>query len=223
MTRAPADAEGTPRARAGRVPLGVKCAYTAFVAVLVPVYWGHYGPRNFLYFCDVALLVTLAALWTESSTLASVEAVAITLPQTLWIADFLAFLLFRVHVLDLTGYMFDGALPLSLRALSFFHFWLPLLLLWIVRRLGYDRRAWRLQAVAGSLLLVATYVLTPLPIDPRVGNVNKVHGPAADAPQTWMPPLLWLALLVVGTIVLVYLPTHALLARWMPARRDARA
>ena len=73
------------------------------------------------------------------------------------------------------------------------------------------------------MLLVASYVLAPLPIDPRVGNVNKVHGPAVDAPQTWMPPLLWLALLVVATIVLVYLPTHAVLARWMPARRDARA
>ena len=82
MTRAPVAADGTPHVRPGRVPLGVKLAVTAFVAVLVPVYWVHYGPTNFLYFCDVALFVTLAALWTESSTLASVEAVAITLPQT---------------------------------------------------------------------------------------------------------------------------------------------
>ena len=42
-------------ATASRVPLGLKLAYTAFMAVLVPVYWRYYGPTNFLYFCDVAL------------------------------------------------------------------------------------------------------------------------------------------------------------------------
>ena len=40
--------------------MSLKVAYTAFMAVLVPVYWHHYGPTNFLYFCDVALFLTLA-------------------------------------------------------------------------------------------------------------------------------------------------------------------
>ena len=59
----------------GRVPLAVKLGYTAFMAVLVPVYWANYGPTNFLYFCDVALFLTLAAVWTESALLASMAAV----------------------------------------------------------------------------------------------------------------------------------------------------
>ena len=46
-------------ARPNRVPLWLKLAYTLFVAVLVPVYWHHYTPLNFLYFCDVALLMTV--------------------------------------------------------------------------------------------------------------------------------------------------------------------
>jgi hypothetical protein len=50
----------------GKIPLWLKVAYTAFVAVLVPYYWHTYGPVNFLWFCDIALLVTLAALWLES-------------------------------------------------------------------------------------------------------------------------------------------------------------
>lgn len=52
-----------------RIPLWVKLAYTAFVCVLVPYYLSAYGPTNFLYFCDVALLMTLAALWLESPLL----------------------------------------------------------------------------------------------------------------------------------------------------------
>ena len=52
-----------------RLPLWLKLAYTAFMAVLVPVYWHYYGPTNFLYFCDVALFLTLAGIWLESPLL----------------------------------------------------------------------------------------------------------------------------------------------------------
>src|SRR5262249_15633145 len=38
------------------IPLWIKLAYTAFMAVLIPVYLKNYGPTNFLYFCDVAAL-----------------------------------------------------------------------------------------------------------------------------------------------------------------------
>jgi hypothetical protein len=31
-----------------RLPLWFKLAYSAFMAVLVPVYWHYYGPTNFL-------------------------------------------------------------------------------------------------------------------------------------------------------------------------------
>ena len=52
--------------RGGRIPIALKLAYTAFLAVLVPVYWRNYGPTNFLYFCDVALFLTLVGIWTEN-------------------------------------------------------------------------------------------------------------------------------------------------------------
>ena len=40
------------------VPLPLRLAYSAFMAVLIPVYWYFYGPTNFLYFCDLALILT---------------------------------------------------------------------------------------------------------------------------------------------------------------------
>ncbi len=73
-----------------RVPLWLKLAYTAFMAVLVPVYWYYYGPTNFLYFCDLALLITLLGIWIESPRLVSMCAVGILAPQALWVADFLS-------------------------------------------------------------------------------------------------------------------------------------
>ena len=44
------------------VPVWLKWTFTAFLAVLVPIYWANYGPTNFLYFCDIALFLTLAAV-----------------------------------------------------------------------------------------------------------------------------------------------------------------
>ena len=57
------------------IPLALKLAYTLFVAVLVPYYWMAYSAWNFLFFCDVALLLGLCAFWLESPLLMSLTAV----------------------------------------------------------------------------------------------------------------------------------------------------
>src|SRR5215470_11977283 len=82
-----------PTAR--RIPLWLKLAYTAFMAVLVPIYLHNYGPTNFLYFCDVALIITLVGIWIESPFLVSMCAVGIIASQTLWVIDFLSNLIGR--------------------------------------------------------------------------------------------------------------------------------
>src|SRR3569833_1909460 len=93
------------------IPLAIKVAYTAFVIVLVPIYLRHFGPANFLFFCDAALLITLAGLWTESSLLVSMAAVGSVVPQTVWILDFLLRLT-GVKFVGLTDYMFQSSLPM---------------------------------------------------------------------------------------------------------------
>src|SRR4051812_41389179 len=108
-------------ARHGKVPLWVKLAFTGFLAVLVPIYWMAYSPWNFLYFCDLALLIVLVGIWTESPLLASLPAVGLALPQLLWCLDFLT----GARITGMTSYMFDPARPLYLRGLSLFHGWLP--------------------------------------------------------------------------------------------------
>jgi hypothetical protein len=95
-------------------------AYSAFVAVVVPCYWVTYSPWNFLYFCDIALLVTCVEMWIESPLLVSRQAVAITLPQILWVVDFLCRLIAGVSITGVTSYMLDSSIPLFLRALSLF-------------------------------------------------------------------------------------------------------
>ncbi len=199
--------------RWGRIPLVVKLAYTAFVAMLVPIYWYNYGPTNFLYFCDVALLLTVPALWLESPLLASMPAVGICLAQVLWQIDFVCGL-FGSHPLGLAAYMFNDQLPLHLRALSFFHFWLPLLLLYAVWRLGYDRRAFIGWTALTVVLLLVCYFLMPKPPaltnrSDDIVNINYVYGLHDDQPpQTYVPPLAWLGMLLVGLPLCLFLPSH---------------
>lgn len=47
-------------------------------------------------------------------------------------------------------------------------------------------------------------------------NINYVFGPSDHVAQSWMPPGLWFAALMIGLPLLVYLPTHLLLLRLMP-------
>src|ERR1700722_20600590 len=97
-----------------KIPLAAKIAGAAFLAVLVPIYLHTYGPTNFLWFCDAALILTVAGMWLESSLLISMCAVGILLPQCLWLVDFGSGLA-GVHLFGLTGYMFDPHLPLFTR------------------------------------------------------------------------------------------------------------
>lgn len=191
----------------GQIPLWIKLIYTLYLAVLVPVYWAKYGPQNFLWFSDIALLLAAAALWMESPLLASMMALAVTLPELAWNAGFFGRLLFGMNMGGLSGYMFDARTPLYLRALSLFHVILPILLVWMVYRLGYDRRAWLAQTLVAMLVLPATYWLT----SPE-HNINWVFGPGSR-PQTRMPPLLYLGLMMVLFPLAIYLPTHWVLDR----------
>ena len=188
------------------IPLWIKIVYALFLCVLVPTYWIHWGPKNFLWFSDIALLATGVALWTESSLLASMMTLAIALPELAWNADFFGRLFTGRHILGLSGYMFDARRPRFLRALSLFHVVLPIVLVWMVHRLGYHRSAWVFQTAVACIVLPVTYWLT----DPA-DNVNWVHGPGETA-QTWMKPWAYVALLMILFPLVIYLPTHLLLS-----------
>ena len=190
------------------IPLWLKISYTLFVCVLVPVYWRHYGPANFLWFSDIALLVSVPALWLESSLLASMMALAVLLPELGWNVDFFFRWVTGKPLIGISAYMFDRAIPRYLRALSLFHVGLPVLLLWMVHRLGYDRRALIAQTAVTMIVLPLSYWLGD-----RRENINWVYG-FGEKPQATVSPLWFLIFLMVGFPLAIYLPTHLLLDRF---------
>ena len=198
-----------------RVPLWVKLLFTAFMAVLIPVYWTQYGPTNFLYFCDASLFITLIGIWAESTLLVSIAAVGIIGSQTLWVLDFVSALLGH-HLTGMTDYMFDDQRSLFLRGLSLFHGWLPFLLLFLVFRLGYDKRALPLwTALAWTLVLISFFFLPPPSTDHGIApvNVDYVYGFSDTQAQTWMPARLYVVTEMIALFLLLYYPMHRLLGR----------
>ena len=191
-------------------PLWIKIAYTHFVCVVIVVYWRNYGPSNFLWFSDIALFLTVPALWLESGLLASTAALSIVLLDVAWNVDFFGRLVTGRSLLGLSSYMFVRAIPLPVRLISLFHIWFPPLLLWMVYRLGYDERALLAQTVLAWMVLPVSYWIA----NPRE-SINWVIG-FGGQPQKWMPERLYLALLMLAFPLLVYLPTHLVLKKLMP-------
>jgi hypothetical protein len=222
-TQTQGTAEAGALSPARQVPLAFKIVYSTFVSVLVPVYWHSYGPTNFFYFCDVALLLTLVGIWRESALLVSMCCVGILLPQIFWLVDFL-FHFIGFSLTGLTGYMFRPSIPLFARGLSLFHGWLPLVLIWLVGRLGYDKRAFKAWGILATILVLISYLFLPglgaVQANPNTPvNVDYVYGFSDKQPQHWMNQNLYVAVYLAALWGMVFFPTHCLLRRIVrPAR-----
>jgi hypothetical protein len=189
------------------IPLSLKVVYTLFVCPLVPIYWRQYGPANFLWFSDIALLALVPALWLENGLLVSMMAISVVFFEALWNIDFFFRLLTGKSLIGLSAYMFDPKIPLFIRGLSCFHIVLPLLLLWTLHRLGYDHRAFVSQTILAMAVLPLSYLVSN-----QQENVNWVYG-FGENPQRILPPPLFVILLMLLFPLVVYLPTHLLFAR----------
>lgn len=189
-----------------RIPLWVKLAWTAWILVWAPLYWKQYGAQNFLYFCDLGNLLITLGLWMESQLILSWQAVGLLVFQTLYTVDLISALVSGKHPLGGTEYIFDPTVPLPVRLLGLYHLVVPVLLLWAVRRLGYDPTALKYQIVTTCIVVPINYFWRP------EYNVNFARGIGHE--QHLMPGWIYLLGYLVVAAVAVYWPTSWALARW---------
>ena len=189
------------------IPLWFKVAYTLATIGIVLVWLRHYGPRNLLWLSDIALIGAVPAMWLQDARIGSVLAVAVLLPELLWNVDFVLRMATRRRWTGLTDYMFEAERPKILRALSLFHVPLPLVMLWLLHAYGYDRRV----ALPGAIALAAVVLPWSRAVSPPEKNINWTYGLGA-ARVPWPAPA-YVALLFLGFVVGVFLPTHLVLLR----------
>jgi hypothetical protein len=184
------------------LPLTARAGFTLLMVTWVPVVLATQGPQNFWWLCNLAQFLVLVALWTSSRLLASSQAGTVVLVGLVWTLDFVGGLVLGESPTGVTAYMFADELPLALRATSTYHMWLPVFVLWLCRRQGYDERGVWLQCVIGTLAIVGSWRFGE-----SVRNLNYTVAPF-NVEQTWLPQPLYILLLCIGTALLVYLPGH---------------
>jgi hypothetical protein len=154
-------------------------------------------------------------------------AIGVLVGQVLWTIDFVS----GARLVGMTAYMYDPKYPLYARALTLFHVWLPFFMVWLLYRLGYDRRSFPAMTAFCWGLLLVSFLWLPAPpmtaeqVDPdsiRSVNINYVYGLGAT-PQTSMHPWLWVGMLAVLFPVVFYLPAHLALRALLPDPRSPGA
>jgi hypothetical protein len=182
----------------------VRAGALVWLLVFVTAYWRTYGPANLLQLCDVAVILTCWGLWRGSSLLLSSQALSSLVVDVAWVLDLLWRLALGRHLIGGTEYMWDAQFPLAVRAMSLFHVVWPVLLVWGVRRVGYDRRAWLVQSLVALALLVASRFVMPQ------ANLNFAQADPFFHRQVGPAPV-HLALTWLVLITVVYWPTHRVL------------
>ena len=183
----------------------------AWLLLYVPSYTAAYGPANFLFLCNLSVFITALGLWLGSPLLLSSQAVGLLIVSCVWTLDVASRLLTGGHWIGGTEYMWDPRWPLATRLMSLYHAAAPLLLVYTLRRVGYDRRGLALQsAIATAAILL-----------------GRLFGPAANLNHAFRDPILKRSFepaalhlaIVIGVLVgLLYPLTDAVLRRSLPAR-----
>lgn len=178
-----------------------------WMVVWLPAYFQVWGWANLLHLCDVAVILTFVGIWWANPLLLSTQAVGSVAAGFFWILDVGWRLTTGRFLVGGTDYMWDTRYPLWVRLLSTFHVGLPLVLLWTLRKVGYDRRALGLQvAIAAVLLILSRFLSAEL-------NMNYAYRDPVFH-RAWGPAPAHLAMIFIPLVSLIYWPTHLLL-RWV--------
>jgi hypothetical protein len=185
----------------------VKIAVAVWVAVWLPSYLIVYGWRDLAHLSDIGIALVAIGVWSSNRLLLSSQAVGLVLPSVIWCVDVVWAVASGRHLIEGIGYLWSGQYPLWVRLLSFYHVPLPVLLVWCVARLRYDRRGLPLEGAIGAVALVAARRWCP-----ETKNINfAFRDPLFN--RSWGPAPLHLVVIFAGMFVLLFLPVHWALAK----------
>ncbi|HEX9185816.1 MAG TPA: hypothetical protein VGB87_02005 [Vicinamibacteria bacterium] len=186
----------------------------AWLAVYLPAYTLAYGLANFLFLCNLSVILAAVGIWRCSRLLLSSQAVALLLVGAAWTADVAGRLLSGTHPIGGTEYMWEPQWPLFTRLLSLYHVVLPLVLVFGLRRIGYDGRGFWLQSAIALVAVPLGRLFDP------AANINHAFVEPLFK-RTWGGPATHVGAVVAFLVLLAYPLTHLLL-RWLCPTRAER-
>jgi general stress protein CsbA len=176
-----------------------------WLIVWIPAYWKVWGWQNFLHICDLSLALSCAGVWFGNSLLISSQALAAIPADAAWCLDAGWRLFSGHHLFGGTEYLWDERFPLWVRLLSLFHLFLPFILVWACTRVGYDRRALKLQTMITAALLGASRLLGP------VSNMNYMYQDPIFHKALGPAPIN--VAIIFSVIVILFWPVHLVMRK----------
>jgi hypothetical protein len=181
----------------------------AWLAVWIPAYWHAWGWQNFLHLCDIAVILSCAGIIFGNRLLISSQTLATLIPGFVWCLDAGWRVAFGHSLFGGTEYLWDASHPLWIRMLSLFHIALPVLLVALCIRVGFDRRALVFQSgITLALLAISRWI-------GAVSNINYTFFDPVFHRQLGPAPI-HITIIFAGILLLFYLPAHVFLRRYIP-------
>jgi hypothetical protein len=190
--------------------LSVLGCFLLVAYILIAIAWcRRYDPRQLLWFCDIAVLLTALGLLFRSRMLIMAQLTAIVFYHAVWNIDFWSILVFSKSPIGSASYMFYADLGLVEKSLSLFtHVFIIPVALFGVYILDAPQRAWLIQWAQTFLILLLTYFLT-FPEE----NINRVFGlEIIGISPASINPIFYYALMIMLPPFMIYLPTNKVIA-----------
>lgn len=191
-----------------RLPLWFKVGYTLWVVAWVILYKRFVGWHHFLWMCHLANVLVAVGLWLESPLILSWQALAVLVGDLVWCLDFALGLTLGQTPLGSAWYMFSAKFEPLQKSLALFHLVMPVMLIALLLKFGYDRRALLLQAATCAVLFPISFLVSK-----REDNINWVLGPfgQVEMVQELMSPMAFLFVAIALYMAALYVPSHLVL------------
>jgi hypothetical protein len=196
-----------------QVPKWIKYTYTLFIAVMVPAYYRHFGPTNFLWFSDIALLIMFIEVWLCTGILTSMMAVGALLFELGWNGMFTYQIIVGNTNPNFICNILTPGFPILFRILPLFHIFLPIIIIYMLKKLGYDKRAIWYQSIFGILVLCIAHMATTKP-----QNIDWTYA-FNNSPYTNLPQP-WNFIIVILLFMLFYQFSHFLLSKYCKKTKE---
>lgn len=186
-----------------------------WLAVWIPITAKNYGWVNFLHECDVAVILGVIGIWYSNALLLSSQAVGILVPDLLWDLDAGWRVFSGHHLIGGTEYMWDTQFPLVARLLSLFHVALPIVLIYALVRVGYDRRGvWLELGIFAGLFAASRF--TPASLNINFAFLDPILH------RSWGGAAAQFGVIMAGALV-AFFPAHWIFLRLLPVAENAQA
>jgi hypothetical protein len=171
-----------------------------FLATQIIVY-SSYSIESYLWLCKINLFLTIFGILFKNKLLISMAFVGGLARFSIWNLSFIINLFTNYNLFNVTAYIFSLGTSLTIKIISLYHIFLPIILIFFLKKIGYDSRAFIFSTILYWFVIIITYFFTI-----KSNNINFVF--CASTYNWSISDQQWVIFLLIFEPILFILPVH---------------